>query len=527
MDEAPESFPYRCLPLAIANAHGWEILSPCGFEVEWNGGQNVNDVSVRPDEGTKPDEAPVALFGQGTFTIHIQGLFRTEPGWNLYVSGPPNSFKDGASPLTGIIETDWAPYTFTMNWKLTRPQHIVRFEENEVIAHIFPVERNTVMAVHPEFVSIDMVPELKAQFEAWSASRNAFQEAVRANPPSRPADKWQKLYYRGLTPDGKCPVSDHHSKLQVKSFANPDLAGRAAVAMTQAKIAGSAPGQETVNSAPVRSARALAKLEWILETQERQRSLSSEASGIFRVEEISEETFLDEFFAPGRPVILGGLVRDWPAHKLWSPHYLREKLGDATVAFQGGRNDAATFERHKDSHTRQIGFAAYMDMIARDLGNDAYITAYNSAANEAALAPLKDDLGRLDELLTHEPDRAEAMLWIGPKGTFTPLHHDLTNNLLVQITGSKRVILASPAETPKLYNDIHVFSEISDLTSPGNDLARYPRLCEVRLHDLILEAGDALFIPIGWWHQITALAFSISATYTNFKWPNEGWKEHP
>ncbi|MDR3507935.1 MAG: DUF6065 family protein, partial [Caulobacteraceae bacterium] len=37
MDDTPESFAYRCLPLNIANAHGWEILNPCAFEAVWNG----------------------------------------------------------------------------------------------------------------------------------------------------------------------------------------------------------------------------------------------------------------------------------------------------------------------------------------------------------------------------------------------------------------------------------------------------------------------------------------------------------
>src|SRR4051794_16746793 len=83
MDEAPEAFPYRCLPLNIANGHGWEILSPCGFEVVWKGGLNVSDVVVRPDPGARPEDVPVALFGQGTFTFHVQGLLRTAPGWNL------------------------------------------------------------------------------------------------------------------------------------------------------------------------------------------------------------------------------------------------------------------------------------------------------------------------------------------------------------------------------------------------------------------------------------------------------------
>src|SRR5262245_32204643 len=56
MDGAPDSYAYRCLPLNIANGHGWEMLSPCGFEATWNGGLAPQDVSITADEGTKPNE---------------------------------------------------------------------------------------------------------------------------------------------------------------------------------------------------------------------------------------------------------------------------------------------------------------------------------------------------------------------------------------------------------------------------------------------------------------------------------------
>ena len=84
MDATPESFAYRCLPLNIANSHGWELLSPCGFEAEWNGGPAVEDVVVRTDPGTTDGHAPVALFGQGVLTFHLEGLFRTPPGFSLW-----------------------------------------------------------------------------------------------------------------------------------------------------------------------------------------------------------------------------------------------------------------------------------------------------------------------------------------------------------------------------------------------------------------------------------------------------------
>ena len=75
------------LPLRIANEHGWEILSPCGFAASWNGGPLPEDVSITVDPGTRPQDRPVALFGQATLTFHIPALFRTPPGWNLWLSG--------------------------------------------------------------------------------------------------------------------------------------------------------------------------------------------------------------------------------------------------------------------------------------------------------------------------------------------------------------------------------------------------------------------------------------------------------
>lgn len=218
MDASPESFAYRCLPLAIANGHGWEILSPCGVEAMWTGGMGVDDVIVRPDSGTAAHDAPVALFGQATLTFHVAGILRTPPGWNLWVGGSPNAAKDGIAPLCGVVETDWSPYTFTMNWRFTRANHWVRFEENEPFAFVFPVQREILDSVEPRFADIDEAPELRSQFEAWSASRDAFHAQMREHPPTRPSEKWQKLYYRGVAPDGVASSCPHQSKLRVRDF---------------------------------------------------------------------------------------------------------------------------------------------------------------------------------------------------------------------------------------------------------------------------------------------------------------------
>jgi hypothetical protein len=209
MDATPEAFAYRCLPLNIANAHGWEILSPCRFEAIWLGGSDASDVIVRVPPEVPEADRPVSLFGQGTVTFHIQGLFRTPPGWNLWAGGSPNRPKDGIAPLTGVIETDWAPYTFTMNWKFTRRNHWVRFEIDEPVCFVFPVQRNALEGMEPRFVPFAEAPEVAEAFSAWSRSRSEFQAAVKQNAPATGADQWQKRYYRGLTMEDRPGVADH------------------------------------------------------------------------------------------------------------------------------------------------------------------------------------------------------------------------------------------------------------------------------------------------------------------------------
>jgi len=218
MTDSPESFAYRCLPLNIANGHGWEILSPGGFEATWNGGMTPADIAIRGPASVPEDQRPVSIFGQGVLTFHIQGLFRTPPGWNLWIGGSPNRFKDGIQPLTGIVETDWAPYTFTMNWRFTRPGHPVTFAAGEPIGFIFPLQRAYLDAVTPRFAALDDDPDTARKFAEWSASRQAFQEKVAQDPPKTPADKWQKAYYRGVDPDGEKGVDDHQGKVRLKPF---------------------------------------------------------------------------------------------------------------------------------------------------------------------------------------------------------------------------------------------------------------------------------------------------------------------
>jgi hypothetical protein len=217
MEATGERFAYRCLPLNIANTHGWEILCSAGFTAIWNGGAGLDAISLQADTGTVLPAS--SHFGHGILTFHVPCLFQTTPGFDLMVQGPINRPKDAIAPLTGVVETDWSPYSFTMNWLFTRPGTAVRFEQGEPYCHIFPLRRGEVENVQPGLRQLSDDPALERQHGTWTAGRNQFNAELRRPGSQAQADKWQKLYYQGIDMEGRAIAPDHRTRLRVKPFA--------------------------------------------------------------------------------------------------------------------------------------------------------------------------------------------------------------------------------------------------------------------------------------------------------------------
>jgi hypothetical protein len=131
---------------------------------------------------------------------------------------------------------------------------------------------------------------------------------------------------------------------------------------------------------------------------------------------------------------------------------------------------------------------------------------------------LFEDIAMFPGIINENGNPEGLNLWIGPANTVTHFHHDVVNVLFTQIHGRKNFKLVSPLETHLLYNDYGVFSEV-DPDRP--DLARHPLFRSVRLHEVVLEPGDVIFLPVGWWHHVRALDVSISLSYSNFMVANE------
>jgi len=136
MDVIPKQYIYRCIPLLAANTMGWDILNPSASEVRWDGGHLTNAMHIQTETHGKFTAA--SHFGSGMVTWYVPFLFRTSPDLGLLVTGPANHEHNHAVPLDAFVRTDWLPFPFTMNWRITHTDTPVRFEAGEPICRILP-----------------------------------------------------------------------------------------------------------------------------------------------------------------------------------------------------------------------------------------------------------------------------------------------------------------------------------------------------------------------------------------------------
>src|SRR5438477_13173595 len=93
MEATSGAFAYRCLPLNIANAHGWFVLNEAPIVAQWNGEASLDAIRIdaiptkeMPTKEMLSEATPLLAsshFGHGVLTFTVSGLFRTEPGYDL------------------------------------------------------------------------------------------------------------------------------------------------------------------------------------------------------------------------------------------------------------------------------------------------------------------------------------------------------------------------------------------------------------------------------------------------------------
>ncbi|MEM6292435.1 MAG: cupin-like domain-containing protein [Myxococcota bacterium] len=229
---------------------------------------------------------------------------------------------------------------------------------------------------------------------------------------------------------------------------------------------------------------------------------------IERIPMPSAADFERTYLQPGEPVILTDLVTRSRAYGRWSHAYFAESHADVQVEVCMRRQS----HRRPDADWRDLTETMSMrEVIAHlatpSVGNDVYMIGKNGALRRPELRAELDDVDLPAAYFGTTPSHRDTGLWIGAAGTHTPLHHDGNSAILMQFFGSKRFRMIPPESTALLDVSDGVYSQWDPPEEPeAEPLARY--------REFVLEAGEALLIPAGWWHQVRALEPSISLTLT-------------
>jgi hypothetical protein len=193
MDEVPQRYIYRCVPMVAANTMGWELCNPVDSEIIWDGSELNPGLTVKNANHSR--FAASSHFGCGIATWYLPFLFRTSPDLGLVVTGPANHGHDNATPLDAFVRTDWLPFPFTMNWRLTRRNEPVVFKAGEPICRIYPYPiallENTRLEIH----NLDSDPAFLNQVNQWGTQRQA-----NVSAQQQEAARWQRT---GEKPTGE------------------------------------------------------------------------------------------------------------------------------------------------------------------------------------------------------------------------------------------------------------------------------------------------------------------------------------
>lgn len=238
----------------------------------------------------------------------------------------------------------------------------------------------------------------------------------------------------------------------------------------------------------------------------------------------------DELMAAKRPVVLKGLVRDWPLARAGSPDAAAACLksfyrGQPVVAFIGqpehrGRFGYTADATRLDFESGRGQLDEYLDIILGLLDEDEAPTFYIGSTDVDAFLPgfrAENDLVLNHAMFEANPPLVAA--WIGNRSTALA-HYDMSNNIACCLVGHRRFSLFPPEQIENLYPGPLEPTPGGQVLTMANihapDFERFPRLREALAAGEVadLEPGDALFYPAMWWHEVEALdTFNVMVNY--------------
>lgn len=205
-----------------------------------------------------------------------------------------------------------------------------------------------------------------------------------------------------------------------------------------------------------------------------------------------------------------------PSSELWKSHdYLKSKIGNETkVSVHVADNKNLNFQSKNFSY-QNLSFEELLKLIAEieaDSGSckSAYLRSLSLDNPKSEVADLCKDFPGIAADFRLPKEMSE---FIGNKVFSTPLrisssktqiwlHYDVTANVLCQVTGSKRIRMYHPRDV------VHLDFPAGESSSKIPNIFAHESCAQA--YEVVMNAGDILFIPPMWLHAVEPQTESIS-----------------
>jgi hypothetical protein len=220
---------------------------------------------------------------------------------------------------------------------------------------------------------------------------------------------------------------------------------------------------------------------------------------------ITPELFQKNYYEPQKPLIIKDMATHWPAYQKWNWSYFKELVGEKKVPlYHNEKSNGYTAVNMADDYKT---FGEYVDMISKGPAGWR-IFLFNIFDHAPQI--IKDFTW--PEHLMKGFVKKYPMLFVGGQTAITHMHFDIdmSNIIHTQFLGRKRVLLFPYDQKEYLYRKpFEVLSEADFsnyyLNNGNPDYQKFPALKKARGYEVILEHGDTLFMPAGYWHHMEYL----------------------
>ena len=234
--------------------------------------------------------------------------------------------------------------------------------------------------------------------------------------------------------------------------------------------------------------------------------MSLQYTQIERVEKLTKEEFIENYYKPQKPVVITNQIEDWPAFEKWNFNFLRKVAGDKIVPLYDSRKTDYTKKVNEPDF--KMTMSEYIDILEKG-PTDLRIFLYNLLKDVPSMkADMKwPKLGlRLIKSL--------PLVFFGGENAKVFMHYDIDypNILHFHFAGKKQCVLVSPEDTKYMYRLPHSWICNEDIDFDNPDFEKFPALKKVKFYITNLEHGEMLYMPEGWWHYMKYLTpgFSLS-----------------